>query len=549
MTSTRMKRPLKLAPPLVAISIAISGCVGGSSTNDNSEAATSVTIAVADATTSWAIDQSFASFRDPNWNVHATLLRKVNEPIPGQEEHGSQNVLFEYQPNLASYEVSEDGLVYTFTMEDDVVSAAGNPLNADDVMYSFERKLNTPTSITIGAMAPAITSMDQFAKLDDMTFTMTFDKPSYGSLALTLLSDFPGQIYDKELLEEHATDTDPYAVEWSAGNPNHGFGPYVVDQYQPGQEIRLTARDDYHGGELEIETISIQTVANPGTRSQTLLSGDVDIAQGLLPADQANMIDNDSVYMPKPTMTNLSLYAPLVTTKAPFDDVEVRRAFAYAVDYDSILETVYHGLAERNGQTLLTAQPEGFDNDAIEMYNYDPEHAKQILADAGYTENVPFTLTIPEDEADSNEAAVVLQSSAREAGFDIELQALPNSAYQEGSANHTFQAMIEHGNLIIASPYWQLKAFFQEGNSQQKPDFTWYQPYQDVLQAGIDAGPEDSPEAVAKWQEAAEIWVDQNPVNVIVTDLPVSAAFTSELGGYVWAMDNTLDYAALEFVN
>lgn len=544
----RRRRPVIVWTSLtVAAALFLSGCTPGGQEADNGRDAT-VTIAVADATTTWAIDQSFSALRDPNWNVHATLLKKATEPIPGQEDRGSQQRLFDYEPNLASYEVSEDGNVYTFTTVDGIVSAAGNPLDVDDVLYSFERKLKTPTSINIGAMAPAIASMDQFKKLDDKTFTMTFEYPSYGTLALALLSDFPGQIYDKDLLEQHATASDPFAVQWSVSNPNYGFGPYTVKDYRPGQEIVLEARDNYFGGELPVKTIRLQTVANPGTRAQTLLSGDVEIAQGLLPADQADMLGNDAVYVPKPGLTNLALYTPLVTTKAPFNDLAVRKAFAYAVDYDRILDTVYHGLAERESQTLLTAQPEGFNDDAIKLYQYDPSRAKEMLADAGYTGNVPFTLTVSEDEADSNEAAVVLQSGARQAGFDVQIQVLPSAAYQEGSANHSFQAMIEHGGLIIASPYWQLKAFFQPNNSQQKPDFTWYQPYQDVLQQGLEAGAETSPQAVAKWQDAAEMWVDQNPVNVIATKLPVSTAVSSKLGGYVWSMDNTLDYTALKFL-
>ena len=542
----RRVRILPLAAMTVAVALALTGCGGGASDAQPSSR-DEMTFAVADATTTWAIDKQFAAFRDPNWAVHENLLKKGIEPIPGQESQGSQQRLFDYEPNLASYEVSDDGLVYTFTMVDGVVSAAGNPLDADDVLYSFERKLNTPTSITIGAMFPAITSMDQFAKVDDMTFTITFPAASYGSLALALLSDFPGQIYDKELLEENATDADPYAVEWSSTNPNYGFGAYTVESYEAGQDIVLKGRDDYFGGAPAISTINIQTVANAGTRAQTLTSGDIDIAYGLLPADQAGMIGNDALYVPTPTLTNNALYAPLVTTKAPFDDLAVRQAFAYAVDYDQILQNVYYGLAERGGATLLTAEPEGFDQEALGLYEHDPAKAKEILAEAGYTGNISFTLTVSEDEADSNEAAVILQSGAAEAGFDVDIQVLPTSAYQEGVSNHSFQAMLEHGGLIIAAPYWQLKAFFQEGNSQQKPDFTWFEPYQTALQSGMDAGAADSPEAVAFWQQAAELWVEQNPVTVISSDLPVSYAMSSDVTGYIWSTDNTLNYAALGF--
>ncbi|MGB6052537.1 MAG: ABC transporter substrate-binding protein [Rhodococcus sp. (in: high G+C Gram-positive bacteria)] len=282
------KRPLlRLAGVALAASLAVTGCSSASNNaDDGGEAGETLSIVSPDTGITWSLDNGFGGYEQAN-NLHATLVRKPY--VDSAQEGAQQQDLYTYEPYLAEdYEVSEDGLTYTFTLKE-AVSAAGNTLSADDVIWSFERKFNTATSVVPGVMAPSITDpVEQIKKIDDRTVSFTIPQAGLGATFLALMSDLCGQIFDSTLLQEHVTPEDPYAVTWTTENPNYGFGPYEVTSYTPGVQVVMQAREDWILGKAPIETVNVQIVADPGTRANAVRNGDAQLAESITPADSAD---------------------------------------------------------------------------------------------------------------------------------------------------------------------------------------------------------------------------------------------------------------------
>lgn len=499
-----------------------------------------ITMVVPDTSWSFAIDNGFGG-SEPTINVQGTLLRKPY--VEASSGDALQQNVDEFEGYLAeSYEVSDDGLVYTFHLSD-AVSQAGNEISTDDVLWSWERRINSPRSVSMSVQAPMITSMDQFAKVDDKTFTITIERAGYGVTMLALLSDLTAHVYDSTLLKEHATDDDPYAVEWSATNVNHGFGPYEVVDLQPNAQVTLKAREDFVLGKPDVDTIIMKVVPDAGTRANAVRSGDADLASGLQPADLVELAEGEGTTVPVIDNPNAYVLMPLVTNKAPFDDVAVRQAFGYAVPYDQIVEDVYQGKAVRNGPSFLRRDRPGYDGSGFTDFAYDPARAKQMLADAGYPDGVEFTITVSAAYPDIRETAIQIQTAAKEAGFDIEINQVPDAAYAAGRVDHTFQSFIVRDWPITLSPSYELLVYTAEGGSNNLAD--WEDPdFYAALEQGYEEADPFSDAAGKAWNAAEQIYVNEAPI-LFIAQIQPNVAMSDSVGGFAWRSDNQLDFSQL----
>jgi peptide/nickel transport system substrate-binding protein len=526
----------------VGLSAFLAAC-GSSAGQKSSGGSGSSTLAVVapDEGISWAVDAAFPG-GDLQQNTQATLLRKP------YIKTATSNVLIQdinrFVGYLATgYEVSTDGLVYTLHLRKGVRSAAGNPFTADDVLWSFERKFNTPTSLIPDGTAPAITAPDkQFKKIDDHTITITIADSSSGFTLLALLSDVYTQIYDSVLLKSHATAKDPYAVTWSKTNPNYGFGPYTVQSYQSGVKYTLVANPHAVFGAPNIKKIVLTVVADAGTRANLLKEGGADLARQLLPVDQASLAKDKSLIIPTVAYSNIFLNLPLLTNKAPFNDVKVRQAMTYAVPYGQIISSVYHGRALRRPGVLPATEP-GYDGSGLPVYDYNPEKAKAMLAAAGHPGGVSYTLTVPASEPDAQQAAVQIQSFGKAAGFDVKIQQLPAAAFAEGDGEHTFQAYLREDGAITQSPPYELLLWTTPGSSQNRGD--WNSPeFLAAVKSGEDVGSPFSAAAGQDWNKAEKIFLDEVPMIMAATKQPATG-ISASISGFAWRTDVGTDYSRL----
>jgi peptide/nickel transport system substrate-binding protein len=536
------RRTLFFTAVVAAATMVVSAC--GGSANSTSATATksdTLTVVTPDTAIAWALDNGFGGLEAAN-NLHATLLRKPY--VKSSKGDSYQQDVYKFEPYLAkSYTVSKDGLVYTFTLAD-AVSAAGNHLTSDDVIWSYKRKFDTPTSVSPAVMSPEITDVDkQFKKIDQHTFSITLANSGYGITLLALISDLTAQIYDSTLLKQHVTASDPYAVKWSAENPNYGFGPYMVKSYQPGVQVLLTANPNYSFGAPKIKNVLIKIVPDAGTRANAVKTGDAGLAEGLNPSDLVALKTGTGTKIGEVDNPNAYMMIPLLTNKAPFNNEKVREAFAWAVPYQQIIDNVYHGLAVRQGSSFLLRTAPGYDGAGFTPFAYDTAKAKALLTGAGLPNGVSFTLTVSAAEPDMREAAVQIQTFAKKAGFNITINQVPAAAFGQGRTDKTFQAFILRDYAITMTPPYQLLVYTAKGGGNNLADWrntSFYAAY-DKGNAQPDAL---SPTAGKLWNAAEQIFINTAPI-VFIAQIQPSVAMRSTVDGYAWRSDNWVDYSNL----
>ena len=541
MKSTRKRLSALVSGTALTLAAALTLSACGGSSGDSAEGG--VVIVTAAQPPSFSYESTPTGYEAAEFwlNTGATLIR--NPYVEGTDGLAAHQELFKFEPVLAkSYDVSPDGKVFTFDLNTDAKSASGNSLDADDVVFSFKRKFEVDTSIVAFVSAPVITSPDQVKKIDDDTVTITIDDPAHGFTLLSLLSNQPYTIYDSDVLKAHATPDDPYGVEHSKTNADYGFGAYKLVSYTPGQQMVYEANPGYALGEPEVKKIVQRVVADAGQRSNLVKSGDAAIATQLRPADQVALSDAGAAQI-FDVPSNAYVYVPLTTTKAPFDNLDVRRAFAHAVPYEAIMKDVYKGRLGPISSILNDTLPD-FNGSGLNPNTFDPQKSLEILKNAGVSTPVKFELTINNAVPDLKETAVQIQTAARAAGFEITLNEVNSAVFQEGLAAKTFQASMGRDYAVVQSPPYVLSLFYTPGSPINWPDFD-YAPLNNAIAAGNKAGEPLTPAAWAEWNKAERVLQDQMPTVYIGYVQPLNA-FRNGLGGYVFRTDSVIDYSVLK---
>jgi peptide/nickel transport system substrate-binding protein len=544
------RRALGVAAAMVLV---LAGC-GGDDSAGKGSSSDSLVVASAGLPTTFVIDGAApGGYENLEYGVN-TQLGLVRHPyLADASSGGLVQDLYKFEPALAaSYEVSADALTYTFHLKPGLKSVAGNPFTADDVIWSFERKFESETSITPYVQDPVVKDpVQQLKKVDEMTVAFTVAKPGYGFTLLSLLANVTGYIYDSTLLKSHATAEDPYAVSWSQENPNIGFGAYQRTSFTPGTEMVLEANPNYPLDAPGYKKVIFRVTADPGTRANTVKSGDADIAVQLRAADQTDLAKASGVKVYTFPSTNMLTILTMDTTRAPFDDPKVRQAMAKAVPYQQILDNVYQGRGILT-TGLLDPDAPNYVGEQLSEPGYDPEAAKALLSEAGHPEGVEFSLTVSNSVPDVEQAAIQVQSFAADAGFKIAIDKQPAAAVSEGITSRKFVAFMWRDMAISSSPQYELGLFFKKGeggtaastNSSGWVDDT----YLSTVDQGAALPDPTSAEASKLWNAAEQITSAQIP-QIYVGRIQPQNAFRSNISGYANRLDNDIDFSMLKPTN
>jgi len=303
-------------------------------------------------------------------------------------EHGGTAVL----PGLAeSWEVSEDGLTYTFKLRPGVKFQTTDyftptrELNADDVIFSLERqwKEDNPFYTYLEGLSwDYFQGMDMpkflasLEKVDDLTVKMTLTEPNapmIANLGMDFASIVSKEYADQVLASGNLADF---------ANKPIGTGPFQFVDYQTDAVIRYKAFPDYYAGKVKIDDLIFSITTDPAVRAQKLKAGECDIASYPAPADLADLQADTNLSVMEQEGLNIG-YLSYNTTIAPMDNVNVRKALSMAINKSAIIDAVYQG-AGQDAKNLIPPTMWSYD-DAIPADKYDPETAKKMLADAGVT--------------------------------------------------------------------------------------------------------------------------------------------------------------------
>ncbi|WP_101877193.1 ABC transporter substrate-binding protein [Lachnoclostridium edouardi] len=310
--------------------------------------------------------------------------------------------------NLAeSWDVSSDGLVYTFHLRQGVKYHNDADFTADDVKYSFERML-TVTGGTNSEFVDQILGATELFNgqaeelegvkvLDDYTVEVTLREPYAGFLAC--LSSSGVAIYDRESTEEAG---DQFGLDPSV---TFGTGPFKFASWTLNDELVLVRNDNYWKGAPALPGIVIKIVPDVQTQTMMFENGELDIvdldyARDSIDHFQATYPDQ-IVGGPRVGIT----YFTMNENIEPFADVKVRKAVQMAIDRQAILDSLYGG----RGQLENGIFPQGLigHNANIPAIEYNPEEAKELLEEAGYGDG--FTMEIAADSSASDTVTMALQ--------------------------------------------------------------------------------------------------------------------------------------------
>jgi peptide/nickel transport system substrate-binding protein len=275
----------------------------------------------------------------------------------------------EVEGRLASdYEVSDDGLTYTFTLNDGIVFHDGTPLTSADVVSSYET-VRTDKTVQGNAEFAAVTSI---TAPDATTVKIVLSEPNQNFLfALTGPAGLVFKTGDK---------TDLKTAE-------NGTGPFTLTRWNTGSSITFARNDDYWGEAAGVAQVEFQYIPDFTAGVNAALAHDVDVLTAVDP-NLASQLEGDFTLTKGRTTDKATL--AFNNKKAPLDDVRVREALRLAIDHEGLIEAV------GAGTTLYGPIPEldpGYE-DLSDVISYDPEKAKSLLAEAGQ-EDLELTLTIP----------------------------------------------------------------------------------------------------------------------------------------------------------
>jgi len=326
-------------------------------------------------------------------------------------------------PALAeSWTISDDGLVYNFKLREDVVFHNGYPFSADDVVFTWERGQGSDITYREDFLAVA-----EMVKIDDYTVEARLEAPN--AFILLLMNEHWG-ILSKQYHEE-------VGEEGYLQNPV-GTGPFKFVEWRASDRIVLEAFEDYwEAGYPKVDQVIYRPIPDTATRFAALINDDIDIVSNLGP-EQADAVEaaanvslvtygQDRVYYV--TFNNMS-----TGIGTPIEDKLVRQAMSYAIDYDAIIERLFDGYAERVSGFIIPGNL-GYDP-SVAPYPYDPEKAKDLLAQAGYPDGFAIEMAGPSETYTNFEQ--VLQAVAgywSEIGIEVDLQFMESGRFWELQAN------------------------------------------------------------------------------------------------------------------
>jgi peptide/nickel transport system substrate-binding protein len=322
----------------------------------------------------------------------------------------------EIKPQLAEkWDISDDGLTYTFHLNKDAKFHDGSPVTAEAVKYSFTR------AITVGKSAAGqfdgVITKDSFEIVDAQTIKIKLVKPF--APFLKTLGTVYANIVNPKLAENNGSDNG----ETYLADKDMGSGPFVLDSWDRGQKLVLKANKDYWGEAPKLKTVNILIVNEPSTARLMLEKGEVDqIDDTMLSPDVMKQMEStkgiEIVKAPGFQIDDISIN----TEKKPLDNVKVRQALAHAVNYDSIINDVLLGAGERIGG-IIPKGMFGYNAD-IKLYDFDLEKAKALLKEAGLEKGFELEILISENNEVRKNIAVMLQSDFKKIGIDLKIKTL-----------------------------------------------------------------------------------------------------------------------------
>lgn len=358
-------------------------------------------------------------------------------------------------PDLADYWVQEaDGVTYTFTINPDATWHDGEPVTADDCVFSFDVTMDEDTpSVRRGSVQQVL---KEWRKVDEKTFQLVAREPTATFIGQTagLVGIIPKHIWESVSIDEMAADAGSTGQDASRVI---GSGPFRFAEWDLGDHVRLIRNDEYWDPDAipVIDEFIYQVVAETTSLTQSLVTGNIDMCSVEF-TDVATLQDNQDIHLDIYDTLGCNWFDMMLdpARNELFVDREVRQAMMYALDRDLIAETIYQGFAVRADGTLpplsIAYDPSRIDT----IYTQDQDRAKELLEEAGWVDSdgdgivekdgtkLSFKCHYSEGSAIYTQQLPYMQQAWRDIGIDMQPTAVPFPTLSEMGASGDYQMRV-----------------------------------------------------------------------------------------------------------
>jgi peptide/nickel transport system substrate-binding protein len=474
-----------------------------------------------------------------SWNCYDRLISHEMKTLPNGVQYYDRD---KFKMELAD-DMNVGDMSVTFKLKKNAVFQDGTPVSAKDVKWSLDRAVTVGGFPTFQMGAGSLTKPEQFVVVDDNTIRVDFlrkDRLTVPDLAVIVPA-----VYNSELVKKHASEKDPWGLDYTKQN-TAGSGAYRVVSWNAGTEVILERNDKWTGGPPpKVRRIVWRMVPSAGNRRALLERGDADISYDLPNKDFVELKDVGKLNIVSTPYSNGIQYIGMNVTKPPFDNLKVRQAVAYAIPYQKIMDAVLFGLAKPmfgaapgTPTEVAWPQPHGFNTDIAK--------AKALMAEAGYPNGFDTTLSFDLGFAGVNEPLCVLtQESLAQIGIKCTINKIPGATWRTELNKkvlplytNVFSGWLDYPEYFFIWCYHGKNSIFNTMSYQSK---------------GLDALIDGAVTAAAEGDKASYDKDVKGFVDLAFADIPriplyqpfVNVAMQKNISGYQYWFHRRLDYRAL----
>lgn len=444
---------------------------------------------------------------DPHVTGQAIAIRILNnvfDTLVYADDKG------ELHPFLAkSWEISEDGLEYTFTLRDDVTFHDGTSLNAQAVQATFDRIMDPAT-----ASQSAISALEPYESsevLDDYTIKVTLSEPS--------------AIWLRNIASGVVGIASPAAVEALGdqfARAPVGSGPFIITEWRDNESVTIVRNPDYnwapevfsHQGAPYLDSIIFRFIPEDQVRFGTLETGETTIIEDVPPLFVRFLEDNPDIEQLAVPYPGSPRQFMINTQQAPTDDLAVRKAILYAVDLQGMIDNLYGGVYPIGNGPMSAATYGATEGIFEDKYGYNPEMANQVLDEAGWVmgddgvrtkdgERLTIVANVLADVPAYGEMTQAVQAQLSEVGMEVELKPLARSPWYASNAEGDYNIV---GMALWSTDPNMLRMLYGTDGSV----FTWSHYSNEEFDALVNEGARlsDADSRLELYSQAQQILMD-----------------------------------------
>lgn len=463
-----------------------------------------------------AIAQDLGESLDPHGSISAGTREVLFNIYEGLFKTGSDGSLI---PAVAeSYEISEDGLTYTFKIRDGIKFHNGNPVTTDDVLYSISRCAENSGD---AALVSAFSAIKDAKAIDEKTVTFSLEQPN---LELVYYLTAPIVPKDNDKIDTVPVGTGPFKYASRSAQEN-----FVVERF-----------DDYWGEPAKLSKVTYQIFTDATALVIAINAGTVDLCAHLTSSQTAQLGSDYTIL--EDTM-NLVQAVYLNNSYEPLKNEKVRQALAYAIDRDVIKDMVSDGHGVSVGSSIYPKLEKYFMPELVDKYPYDPEKAKELLAEAGYPDGFDLSIAVVSSYQPHMDTAEVVVELLNSIGINASVQPMDNATWiSEVYTNRDFQATITGLDAKNVTARAMLERFVSDNG---KNFINYNNPDYDALYQKAQRCTDDSEQTEIYKQ--METMLADNAANLYIQDIADMVAIRSDLSGLCFYPIYALDLSTVGY--